>query len=224
MTSTLELKNISIGFGQRTLVRGIQATIVAGELVGIKGRNGCGKTTLLKTVAGLQRPLNGSIAIDGENLTELDARSRAKNMSMVLTQRQVPAGLDVLTLVSMGRFPHASAFGWVSKNARETAELWMDRLSISHFAATSLSNLSDGELQKVMIARALAQESKFVLLDEPTAYLDYVARVDIVQLLQTVAHDHGVGIVFSSHEIELMSAHSDRVLEMSDGKMQEIAP
>ncbi len=205
------LHNIEIGFGHRTLIAGGNACFVGGELVALLGRNGSGKSTLLKAIAGLESPLRGDVEINGRNILHMSALQRASMVSFVTTERRRIAGLRVEDLVALGRAPYTNWVGRMQEVDREIVASSLDLVAMSHMAERSVERLSDGELQRVMIARALAQQTPVMLLDEPTAFLDMPSRYELVSLLTSLAHNQGKCIIFSTHELDIAQNHCDRV-------------
>lgn len=200
--STLKLENMVIGFGSKKLFA-LDAEIQSGKLTALIGRNGVGKSTLLKTIAGLTPPISGSVKWNDLSLEKLLPAQMATICSIVFTQRPPVQGLSVLAVLELGRFPHHKK----EKNAEK------DQAIIAHFSASmqiehllhrAIETLSDGEMQKVMIARAFIQETPIILLDEPTAFLDYIAKEEVIALLKENAIKEDKIVLFSSHDIALI--------------------
>ncbi len=203
--------NLAIGYPERSIAAGLNAVLAPGELTCLIGPNGAGKSTLLRTLAGMQRPQAGSVQLDGSDMHRLSARERAKVLAVVLTERVDAGNLTAYTVVALGRFPHTNWRGQLSDNDRECIETALARVGASQFAARPLAELSDGERQKVMIARALAQSPQVLLLDEPTAFLDLPRRVEITMLLHRIAHDTGCIILLTTHDLDLALRIADRI-------------
>lgn len=221
MSSLLHIENLSVGYGKNAVLRDISFSVNRGEIIGLIGRNGTGKTTLLRTLGGLQTPVAGEITIDGKNLFAINQRARASLVSIVLTQRIVLQGINVRTLLEMGRFPALHAFPFLQRRneAEENALInaCLEKLNITHLADKPLAQLSDGELQKAMIARSLVQQTPLILMDEPTAFLDYVAKEELFIQLKKIAKEENIAILFSSHDLELVKKYADRVLKVEGG-------
>lgn len=211
----LELHDLQIGFrgrrGSCPIAAPISASIAAGELVLLAGVNGAGKTTLLRTIAGLQAPLGGEIRLQGARQAELDARSQARRLALVLTQRPPALALRVHELVALGRSPHLSRWGRLQPADHEAVADALARAGADHLAGRDLSQLSDGERQKVMIARALAQATPLLLLDEPTAHLDLRGRRALLALMRQLAQAEGKALLLSTHELPLALPAADRL-------------
>jgi iron complex transport system ATP-binding protein len=181
----------------------INAALHSGELVCLLGPNGSGKSTLIKTLAGMHQPLGGEISLFGDSVAGLTPKDIAQKLSTVLTDRITIGNLDVFTLVSFGRSPYTGWLGSLRDEDRRVIEWAIEATGLEPLVHRDISTLSDGERQKVMIARALAQDTDLILLDEPTAHLDLPNRVEIMRLLRKLARETGKGILLSTHELDL---------------------
>ena len=205
------------GSRQSIVGRGLEGSLPRGTLTALLGTNGAGKSTLLRTLAGLQPPLAGDIFWEGNSLASLTPEERAKRLSIVLTVRPETGNLTVREVVALGRLPHRQGL-WGSRNAAadaEAVESAMQQTTTSAWSERPVSRLSDGERQRVFIAKALAQETPLILLDEPTAFLDYPSRVQFFNLLKRLTNEMGKTVLLSSHDVELAAAHADRILLLS---------
>ena len=205
------------GSRQSIVGRGLEGSLPRGTLTVLLGTNGAGKSTLLRTLAGLQPPLAGDIFWEGNSLASLTPEERAKRLSIVLTVRPETGNLTVREVVALGRLPHRQGL-WGSRNAATDAEAVESAMQLTTTSAWSerpVSRLSDGERQRVFIAKALAQETPLILLDEPTAFLDYPSRVQFFNLLKRLTNEMGKTVLLSSHDVELAAAHADRILLLS---------
>ena len=205
------------GSRQSIVGRGLEGSLPRGTLTVLLGTNGAGKSTLLRTLAGLQPPLAGDIFWEGNSLASLTPEERAKRLSIVLTVRPETGNLTVREVVALGRLPHRQGL-WGSRNAAADAEAVESAMRLTTTSAWSerpVSRLSDGERQRVFIAKALAQETPLILLDEPTAFLDYPSRVQFFNLLKRLTNEMGKTVLLSSHDVELAAAHADRILLLS---------
>ena len=205
------------GSRQSIVGRGLEGSLPRGTLTVLLGTNGAGKSTLLRTLAGLQPPLAGDIFWEGNSLASLTPEERAKRLSIVLTVRPETGNLTVREVVALGRLPHRQG-RWGSRNAAadaEAVERAMRLTTTSAWSERPVSRLSDGERQRVFIATALAQETPLILLDEPTAFLDYPSRVQFFNLLKRLTNEMGKTVLLSSHDVELAAAHADRILLLS---------
>ena len=229
MTQILETRDLAIGYRRRrksdvTLARGLKLALGRGELVGLLGPNGIGKSTLLRTLAGMQAPLAGQVLLCGRNVAGMSPAEMARRLSLVLT-RTPPANLmNGYALVALGRHPHTDWLGRLSENDRARVDWALDAVNARALADQRVAELSDGQRQKLMIARALAQDSQLMLLDEPTAYLDLPRRVETMHLLQSLAHATERAILVSTHDLDLALRHCDRLWLMSEAGIAEGMP
>ena len=220
-----EIKNLTVGYkGVAPLVENVGLIVPDGELVAIMGRNGVGKSTLLRSLAGVVRPLAGDVALDGSSLFSMSARELARNVAFVSTEIVSVAHLRVWDVVSTGRAPYTGWMGTLSAEDISKVSAALEQVGMLGFADVPLDRLSDGERQRVMIARALAQDTKLILLDEPTAFLDLPNRYQITILLRELAHRGGKTVIFSTHDLETAMRLSDTVWIMSDRVIATGAP
>lgn len=203
----------------------LQLTLWPGELVCLLGPNGAGKSTLLRTLAGVQAPLGGQLTISGVPLAGLTPEARARQLSVVLTERLEAGSLTVQELVNLGRHPHTGWLGGLSAHDHAQVRTALAATGTDQFAHRLVSELSDGERQKVMLARALAQDTPLILLDEPTAHLDLPNRVALLRLLHQLARNMGKAILLSTHELDLALQAADRIwLLPANGELVAGAP
>ena len=189
------------GKKQVTLLKGLDLCLEKGKLVALLGQNGAGKSTLLRAITADERPLGGTISVDGKNLLEMSQKERSRLIGLVSTERIQAGALTVTELVGLGRQPHTGFLGRMDDEDREVVRQAMADAGIIGKADEYVASLSDGERQKAMIARALAQQTLIIILDEPTAFLDVASRIETMRLLQTLAHDRGKAVLLSSHDI-----------------------
>ncbi len=196
----LTTENLSVGYDGRAVLANINVSIARGTLTVLIGENGSGKSTLLRTLSGVQKPICGSITIEGHDFATLSRAARARTLAMVFTDRTGGGGLTVAETVGIGRHPYTGMLGHLSSRDKEIIAGAIADVGMSAFTDRRLGSLSDGERQKVMIARALAQTTPLILLDEPTAFLDVAGRIEITALLRRLA-DNGHTIVLSTHDL-----------------------
>ena len=226
----LQACDLGIGYAPRRgprleVARHIDAHLLAGELVCLLGPNGAGKSTLMRTLAGLQKPLAGEVCLKGRDLHDLTEGERARRLGLVLTERVEVGNLSAYALVALGRYPYTGWAGRLSPTDEVVVRWAMDAVGAANLASRSVGELSDGERQKVMIARALAQEPAVLLLDEPTAFLDLPRRVEILQLLRRLASDRNRAVLLATHDLDLALRCADRLwLLPPDGPLQTGAP
>ena len=219
----LAARGLSVGYGGRhptVVLSDVNAELQGGRCVALLGPNGSGKSTLLRTLAGLQRPLAGEVLLDGTDIAQLSAGAIARVLSVVLTDAIDAAQLSAWDVVALGRAPHAGFSGRLAAADREVVRRAFVATASAHLAARPLQDLSDGERQRVLIARALAQEPRLILLDEPTAFLDLEARADIAQLLRELAHGDDAqrrAIVITTHDFDLAVQMADELWLIRQG-------
>lgn len=219
----------------KVIAERLTGELTGGELTCLVGRNGTGKSTFLRTIAGLQAPLGGRVEVTpprpsqgegvGENsvsIHSLSANERAKMIGVVLTQKPDVQNMTVEEVVGLGRTPYTGFFGTLSKADRAIVAEAMEQVGIMPLAQRNIQMLSDGERQKVMIAKALAQQTPVILLDEPTAFLDYPSKVEMMQMLRQMAKEMDKTIVLSTHDIELAAKIATRFLLLSEKGLQEV--
>lgn len=215
----IEGSKLSIGYRMKRQNRIIQSNLnfklYRGELTCLLGANGAGKSTLLRTLAATQPPLDGQLVLAGRPLHAYSERERSRTIGIVLTDKTQAGGLTVSELVALGRQPYTGFFGRLHKHDEELVRQALEDVGLSHMAEAYTSELSDGERQKVMIAKALVQECPFILLDEPTAFLDVVSRIEIMHLLHRLATKENKAILLSTHDIEQALALADRLWLMT---------
>lgn len=211
-STILSTKKLSVGYApDKPLIRKLDLKVKRGELICLLGTNGAGKSTLLRTLAGMQSALTGEISIAGKQLSEISSRRLAQELSLVLTERGIAPNLRVQELIAMGRHPYSGWFGRLSQSDLDIIDQAMEDTATLKFANRPFYELSDGEKQKVMIARALAQDTPLIILDEPTVHLDLPNRVEIMQLLHRLTQDKQKAILMSSHDLELVIQSADQL-------------
>lgn len=214
MKPLLHTEGLRIGHGPRVLQEDVRFGLEAGTLTALLGTNGIGKSTLLRTLAGLHAPLGGRVLMEGEDLTRLPMVERARRIAIVLTGRTRAEGLDVRTAVALGRSPWTGRWGRMSALDHELVEQALQLTGAQGLQDRMLVSLSDGEAQKVLLARALAQDTRVVLLDEPTAFLDLPNRVQLLRTLRQAVRDQGRAVLLSTHDLQLALDLCDGVLLM----------
>lgn len=212
-------KDLRIGYRtgkqEKTVHEHLNFELHAGELTCLLGANGTGKSTLLRTLSASQPSLGGELDILGKPLKDYTEKERSRTIGVVLTDKTFAGGLSVYELVGLGRQPHTGFFGRLSKEDKRIIEEAMENVGIAHKAQNYTAELSDGERQKVMIAKALVQECPLILLDEPTAFLDVVSRIEIMHLLHRLAVEQEKAILLSTHDIEQALVLSDKLWLLS---------
>lgn len=214
MQKTIELTGLSTGYKSKgetkTITTDINEALLGGELTCLLGPNGAGKSTLLKTLSGFLPPVGGSARIMGKPLAEYTNTELAKQLGVVLTEKPMLENMTVEELIGLGRSPYTNFWGSLDDADREIVDNSIRLVGIDDLRGRMVSTLSDGERQKVMIAKALAQHTPIIFLDEPTAFLDYPSKVEIMLLLLRLAHEEGKTIFLSTHDLEIALQIADK--------------
>ena len=219
----IRLENISLAYDGRTIIRESSAQLGRGELCALIGRNGTGKSTLLRAIIGLLKTSVGRIVIDGEDVTMLADDAKARLISFVSTERVRVANLLCEDVVATGRAPYTNWIGRIQEQDRKIVAEALRTVGMESFAGRSIDTLSDGECQRIMIARALAQQTPIILLDEPTAFLDIPARFELCRLLRRLAQEQQKCILFSTHDIDAALPACDSALIIEEGEISKVA-
>lgn len=210
----LYTEQLSIGYGKgikaKIILDNLNLTLKRGELVCILGPNGVGKSTLLRTLSKVQRPLEGHVYIHSKPIDAFSRSELARNISLVLTERVSAGNMTVHELVALGRYPHTNWSGQLTEQDEDKIKWAIKTTNTNHLAGEKVFELSDGQVQKVMIARALAQDGDIMILDEPTAHLDLNNRLEIMTLLKSLASTTGKAVLVSTHELELALQTADK--------------
>ena len=213
----IRLDNISLSYGSRTILRDVSLHLAAGEFCALVGRNGAGKSTLLKALTS-----NDNTLVDGTPLGALTPEKLAQKVAIVTTERIRIENLLVEDLVAMGRAPYTNWVGHLQDIDREIVSKAIEAVGMGDFAKRDTSSLSDGELQRAMIARAIAQQTPIILLDEPTAFLDIPTRFEVCRLLADLAHKEGKTIIFSTHDIDSALPVCDSFAIIDNGDLRKL--
>ena len=220
--SVLKTDNLSIGYRKKSkaqiIASGINIEVNAGELVAVIGVNGAGKSTLLKTLSGITQSIDGQVFIDSNKLEEIEADKLSKHISLVLTEQMISKNLSVLELVALGRQPYTNWIGSLTKNDLKKIMHSIRSVNIEEIKNKKCHELSDGQFQKELIARALAQDTSMIILDEPTTHLDLYHKAYVLKLLQKLSKETGKAILFASHEINLALQLCDKLVILKDDK------
>lgn len=207
----LQTENLSIGYTNKTIASDISLSLEKGEMACLIGENGSGKSTLLRTLAGLQVPISGRILLENSILSDISVQEKARLVSLVLTERLHLSFATAFEVAALGRFPYTNFMGTLQSEDRVCIENALQHVGADHLSKRWFNELSDGEKQKVMIARALAQSPKLLILDEPTAFLDFKRRIEVMKLLRTIADQGECAILLSTHELDLATQFADTI-------------
>lgn len=211
MNEVIKTQNLSIGYNGKPLMTDINVSLNAGDIVALAGPNGAGKTTLFKTLTASIKPVSGEVSLMGRNLSDYSATERASMFSLVLTDKPDDMFLKVFDIVAAGRYPYMGLLARLKDKDREIVMQSLDTVGITALAERNFISLSDGEKQKVMIAKALAQDTPIIFMDEPAAFLDYPSKIELIHLMKRLSREQGKTILFSSHDLELLLRYSDQM-------------
>jgi len=224
----LTTSNLSVGYSFKkeikTIATNINLNLKKGELIALIGANGIGKSTLLRTLIGIQPPLSGNVILNGKNINEYDSISFAQNLSIVLTEKLPPSNLTVFEIIALGRQPYTNWLGNLSDNDISKINEAMELTQITSLAEKKHYEISDGQLQNVLVARALAQDTPLIILDEPTTHLDLLHKVSLFKLLKKLAKETKKCILFSTHDIDMAIQISDEMIIMTDENVVQDQP
>ena len=209
MKEILKTTSLSIGYDNKTVVSDINVSLNEGDIIALIGPNGAGKSTLFKTFSTHIKPVGGRIELLGKDLNDYNNKDRATLLGIVLTERPDDMFLKVYDVVAAGRYPYTGMFGKLSDSDENEIKVSLELVGIKHLIDRVFNTLSDGEKQKVMIAKAIAQNTPIIMLDEPTAFLDYPSKIELFSLLKKLAKEQKKAILFSSHDLELLLRYTD---------------
>ena len=215
----IRFENLTLGYGNRTLIESLTGDISRGQLTALVGRNGTGKSTLLRAIATLGEHSKGEILIDGTPVEQLSPAQTARLISLVTTDKVRIANLRCRDVVALGRAPYTNWIGRMQEQDNQIVEQALASVGMSDYADKTMDRMSDGECQRIMIARALAQQTPIILLDEPTAFLDMPNRYELCSLLRRLAHQEQKCILFSTHELDIALSLCDSIALISPPQM-----
>ena len=215
----LSTSNLSIGYKTKssTIIIGknLNVNLREGKLIALIGANGIGKSTLLRTITGIQKPISGTVLLNEKNIHELNSLTLAQNLSVVLTEKLPPSNLTVWELIALGRQPYTNWIGKLTPKDISKVNEAIELTQIGHLKSKMHYEISDGQLQIVLIARALAQDTPLIILDEPTTHLDLLHKVVLFKLLKKLTQETGKCILFSTHDIDMAIQLSDEMIIMT---------
>lgn len=225
----LELNSLSTGYIENRdaniVSSKLNEKIKKGDFVALIGTNGCGKSTLMRTICGLQAPIDGKISIEGINIDSINQSELTSKIALVLTEKIEVANMTVYELISMGRYPYTGMFGKLKTKDKKIIEEAIEKCNCTKILYREINQLSDGQRQRVMIAKALAQDTPIILLDEPTSHLDIPNRVEVMRLMHNLAKVHRKTIIMATHELDLALQWASKIWLMNtDGEIQSGLP
>ena len=224
----LSASNLSIGYLTKkenvVIASNLNLNLYDGKLISLVGANGIGKSTLLRTLCGIQKPISGTVYLNEKDIQNFEPLALAQNLSLVLTEKLPPSNLTVFELIALGRQPYTNWLGKLSDEDIEKVNLAMQLTQIENLKVKKHFEISDGQLQKVLIARALAQDTPLIILDEPTTHLDLVHKVSVFKLLKKLSQETNKCILFSTHDIDLAIQLSDEMIVMTENNVVQDQP
>ncbi|MDX6182496.1 ABC transporter ATP-binding protein [Flavobacterium sp. Fl-77] len=228
MKNILTTSNLTIGYKSKnntvTIAENLNLNFASGKLISLIGANGIGKSTLLRTITGIQKPLAGHVFLKDKTITAYSPLDLAQNLSLVLTEKLPSSNLSVFELVALGRQPYTNWIGTLTSTDIQKVQDALELTQISDLAKKKHYEISDGQLQKVLIARALAQDTPLIILDEPTTHLDLLHKVSLFKLLKKLTHETNKCILFSTHDIDLAIQLSDEMIIMTPNLVVQDEP
>ncbi len=226
--NVLHTTNLTIGYTHKsnttTIAKNVNINLPSGKLIGLIGANGIGKSTLLKTITGILKPIEGQVFINEKPIEQFKSEELAKQLSIVLTEHLPPSNLSVYEIVALGRQPYTNWLGTLSTEDKSKIDEAIKLTEINSFQHKKHFEISDGQLQKTLIARALAQDTDLIILDEPTTHLDLVHKVTLLKLLQKLTHETGKTILYSTHDIDLAIQLCDEMIIITENKVHQNQP
>ncbi|AWZ49813.1 cobalamin/Fe3+-siderophore ABC transporter ATP-binding protein [Clostridiaceae bacterium 14S0207] len=215
----LKSKDLSVGYGKKIVVDGVNIEVLKGQVLCFLGANGAGKTTILRTVSALLEPIKGEVYLKEQNIKEINKKELAKKMALVLTNKFSGRLMTVYDIVAMGRYPHTDFWGHLSNEDNEKILDALKVVNADYLTERYFDELSDGEKQKILVARALVQEPEIIILDEPTTHLDIRHRLELIDILKKLSKEKGITVILSLHEIDIALKSCDKVVLVKEHKI-----
>lgn len=223
MRSVIRTEHLDSGYGHKVVVAGAEIVVRQGEIVALIGPNGAGKSTVLKTIAGQLEPVAGTIYIGDEERSSYSLSDIAKKQAVMLTERMPAEKMSCEEVVSLGRYPYTGRLGILSDEDKRIVRETMELVHVTELAERNYDQISDGQRQRVLLARAICQDPEIMILDEPTSYLDIRHKLEFLDLLRSLTQEKEIGVIMSMHELELAHLIADKVICISaDGKVEKV--
>ena len=221
MDKGIKLEELQVGYGAPVLNK-VDFTVNPGEIVCLIGANGAGKSTILKTIIRSIKKLSGKVYIQGEEEAKLDEAELAKKLSMVMTERINPELMTCFDVVATGRYPYTGTLGILSQDDIKAVQTAIEMVGATEVATKDFLKVSDGQRQRVMLARAISQDTDIMILDEPTSFLDIQYKIDILSVIKRLAKEKKKAVIMSIHELEFVPAIADKVIGVSEQKVYKV--
>ena len=223
MRSVIRTEHLDSGYGHKVIVAGAEIVVHPGEIVTLIGPNGAGKSTVLKTIAGQLEPVAGTVYIGEAERSTYALNEIAKKQAVMLTERNPAEKMTCEEVISLGRYPYTGRLGILSENDKKIVRDTMELVHVTELADRSYDQISDGQRQRVLLARAICQEPEIMILDEPTSYLDIRHKLEFLDLLRNLTQEKEIGVIMSMHELELAHLIADKVICISaEGKVEKV--
>ena len=219
MESIMQAQQLDVGYGRRTVISDVNIRALKGQVICLLGPNGAGKSTILRTLSGLLAPVKGAVQVEGIEIGKMKKKEIARKISLVLTDSVAPSLTTVYELISMGRTPYTNLLGRLSDEDKRVIDESLQIVGAARLRDRFYEQLSDGEKQKVMIARALVQQPELIILDEPTSHLDIRHKIEVIRVLQKLSNERGITCILSLHDIDLALKGCQVVLLVNDGRV-----
>jgi iron complex transport system ATP-binding protein len=213
----LKIKNLSVYYGQRQVLKQIQLEVASGEIVALIGPNGAGKSTLIRSISGVIPAREGTIEVDGVNVTSLSSMERARQVAVVPQAVNMPPAFTAWETVLLGRTPYLNFLGQTSAKDEDLARQALEQVDAHHLAERRMDEISGGEQQRVLLARSLAQDTPILLMDEPTAHLDLPHQIDLLKLISKQAKEKNLSVLVALHDLNIASLFADRIAVVQGG-------
>lgn len=214
-----QTEHLTVGYDGRPVVQNIEVSIKKGQILSIIGPNGAGKSTILKSITKQLKTISGVIRMNGSSIENINAKKMSYQAAVVLTERPKPELMTCYDVAAVGRYPYTGMLGILSKEDKEKVDEALRMVNALEIKDCSFSEVSDGQLQRIMLARAICQEPDIIVLDEPTSFLDIRFAVEILDILRKMANEHGVTVIMSLHELNYAKRVSDLLMCVKDGRV-----
>lgn len=221
MKVVLECKSLTAGYNKKSVVSDVNVEINRGEIVTIIGANGAGKSTVLKTIAGLLPAIDGNILFDGKNLNDISSKEKARKLSVLLTDKINSDYMTCYDVIATGRYAYTNGLGMLSDDDRKAIDEAISEINIKEIQDKLFDKLSDGQKQRVMLARAICQKPEMIILDEPTSFLDIGYKIEIMSMLQKLVKNN-ITVLMTMHDLDIVKKVSDKIISIKDGKIDKI--
>ena len=224
MSAYLQTQDLSVGYDGKALIQNVCLEVQKGKIVTLIGPNGSGKSTILKTIVGQLGKISGTVLVENAAMDRLSRREIAQKMAIVMTERIHPELMTCRDVVATGRYPYTGALGLLSERDKEVVQASLDRVNAGEIAERPFSAISDGQRQRILLARALCQEPEIIVLDEPTSYLDIRYKLELLTVLKELVRDRKIAVLVSLHELELAERVSDTVVCVAGNRIDRVGP